>query len=109
MSLSKNILWLKKTAATSDIRLLHIFEIHKCLRDKPYKTEELLRKVKLVDESVNGRTIKADIDFLRKLGADIPKGNKRQGFIIKIPFHCWKPWKVENWAKLMKSWHLFSN
>ena len=64
MSLSKNILWLKKTAATSDIHLLHIFEIHKCLRDKPYKTEELLRKVKLVDESVNGRTIKADIEFL---------------------------------------------
>ncbi|MDZ7933378.1 MAG: WYL domain-containing protein [Emticicia sp.] len=76
----------KKTAATSDIRLLRVFEIHKCLRDKPYKTEQLLQKVKLIDVSVNERTIKADIDFLRKLGATIPKGNKHQGFCYKIPF-----------------------
>ena len=76
----------KKLAATSDIRLLRIFEIHKCLREKSHKTEDLLLKVKLVDASVNERTIKADIAFLRKLGAKISRGNKHHGFHYEKPF-----------------------
>ena len=75
-----------KKSATSDIRLLRVFEMHKCLRDSICNTNELLKKVLKIDSSVNERIIKADIEFLRKLGADIPKGNKHQGFYYKTPF-----------------------
>lgn len=71
---------------TSDLRLKRIFEIHKCLRDKPHDTEELLKFVKKIDPEINERTIKADIDLLRNLGADIPKGNKHYGFRYSKPF-----------------------
>jgi predicted DNA-binding transcriptional regulator YafY len=71
---------------TSDLRLKRIFEIHKCLRDKPHDTEELLKFVKKIDPEINERTIKADIDLLRSLGAEIPKGNKHHGFRYSKPF-----------------------
>lgn len=71
---------------TSDLRLKRIFEIHKCLRDKPHDTEELLKFVKKIDSEINERTIKEDIDLLRSLGADIPKGNKHHGFRYSEPF-----------------------
>ncbi len=77
----------KRKEATSDIRLLRIFEIHKCLRDnKTYKTEDLLGKVLKIDTNANERIIKADIEFLRNLGAKIPKGNKHHGFYYEHPF-----------------------
>lgn len=76
----------KKAASTSDIRLKRIFEIHKCLRDKPHTTNELLHKAKKIDNLVNERIIKADIVFLRNLGAEIPKGNKHHGFFYLKPF-----------------------
>ncbi|WP_220466329.1 helix-turn-helix transcriptional regulator [Dyadobacter psychrotolerans] len=47
---------------------------------------ELVKFCEPIDPNINGRTVRADIQFLRDLGASIPKGNKHQKFYYKEAF-----------------------
>jgi predicted DNA-binding transcriptional regulator YafY len=68
-------------ASTSNIRLLRIFKIHHSLRSlQACSAHELAEKCLAVDPQVNARKIREDIQFLRDMGAPIPKGNKHAKF-----------------------------
>ncbi|GLU51135.1 hypothetical protein Dfri01_05960 [Dyadobacter frigoris] len=51
-----------------------------------FSAEELVKECFSVDPLIHERTIRADIQFLRDLGAIIPKGNKHQKFYYKDAF-----------------------
>lgn len=77
----------RTASSTSDKRLRRIFKIHQQLRMmNSYSAEELVNVCLSVDPTINDRTIRADIQFLRDLGAKIPKGNKHQKFYYKEAF-----------------------
>lgn len=74
-------------SSASDKRLRRIFKIHQQLRTmKSLSAEELVKECFSVDPLINERTVRADIQFLRDLGAVIPKGNKHQKFYYKEAF-----------------------
>jgi predicted DNA-binding transcriptional regulator YafY len=77
----------RTSSSSSDKRLRRIFFIHQNLRTlQSFSAEELAKSCKEIDSAINERTIRADIQFLRDLGAEIPKGNKHQKFFYKSPF-----------------------
>lgn len=74
-------------SSASDKRLRRIFKIHQQLRKmKSLSAEELVKECSGIDPLINERTVRADIQFLRDLGAVIPKGNKHQKFYYKEAF-----------------------
>lgn len=74
-------------ASTSNVRLLRIFKIHHSLRSlQACSADELAEKCLAVDPQVNARKIREDIQFLRDMGAPIPKGNKHAKFRYEKPF-----------------------
>ncbi|MGX5858596.1 helix-turn-helix transcriptional regulator [Dyadobacter jiangsuensis] len=77
----------RTSSSSSDKRLRRIFLIHQKLRTlNSFSAEELATACYGIDSAINERTIRADIQFLRELGAAIPKGNKHQKFFYKSPF-----------------------
>jgi predicted DNA-binding transcriptional regulator YafY len=74
-------------SATSDLRIKRIFLIHNILRDGLSKSAlELSTILEGKGLEVNERIVKADIQFLRDLGAPIPPGNKHYNFKYNKPF-----------------------
>ena len=74
-------------ASTSNVRLQRIFKIHHSLRTMcACSAEELAERCLAVDPQVNARKIREDIQFLRDMGAPIPKGNKHTKFRYSTPF-----------------------
>ncbi len=53
---------------------------------KARSAAELAAKLSENDPAINERVVKEDIAFLRQLGAEIPPGNKHNGFRYKKPF-----------------------
>lgn len=74
-------------SAISDLRIKRIFLIHSTLRDGSAKSAlELSTILESRGLEVNERMVKADIQFLRNLGAPIPPGNKHSNFKYSKPF-----------------------
>ena len=68
-------------------RILRLFNLHKLMRDmKAHSAAELATELSKHDTAINERVVKDDIAFLRQLGAEIPPGNKHNGFQYKKPF-----------------------
>lgn len=77
----------RTNASTSTVRLLRIFRIHHCLRTmQAYSAEALAEHCLGADPEVNIRKVREDIQFLRELGAPIPKGNRHAKFRYEKPF-----------------------
>jgi predicted DNA-binding transcriptional regulator YafY len=71
----------------SDLRIKRIFLIHSILREGLAKSAlELSTILENKGLEVNERMVKADIQFLRNLGAPIPPGNKHSNFKYSKPF-----------------------
>ena len=74
-------------SAISNLRIKRIFLIHNILRDGLSKSAlELSTILESKGLEVNERIVKADIQFLRDLGAPIPPGNKHNNFKYSKPF-----------------------
>jgi predicted DNA-binding transcriptional regulator YafY len=74
-------------SAISDLRIKRIFLIHSILREGSSKSAlELSTILEGKGLAVNERIVKADIQFLRDLGAPIPMGNKHYNFKYSKPF-----------------------
>jgi predicted DNA-binding transcriptional regulator YafY len=66
---------------------MRIFKIHHCLRTmNTYSAEELATACEVVDSGINVRRIREDLQFLRDMGASIPKGNKHAKFRYEKAF-----------------------
>lgn len=77
----------RTNASTSNVRLLRIFKIHQCLRSmNAHSADELADFCREADPEITIRKVREDIQFLRELGAPIPKGNKHTKFRYEKPF-----------------------
>ena len=74
-------------SAITDSRLERMFIIHGVLRKGGnYSAEELAAYVSARGPETNDRTVKADIKFMREMGAPIPMGTKSAKFYYEKPF-----------------------
>jgi predicted DNA-binding transcriptional regulator YafY len=85
---SQKKLFMSRTdSSTSSLRLNRIFLIHSHLRSlAAYSADDLADFCRVVDLEANARKIRQDIQFLRELGAPIPRGNKHAKFRYEKPF-----------------------
>jgi predicted DNA-binding transcriptional regulator YafY len=89
----------RTNSSVSTLRLHRIFKIHHCLRSmQPFSAEELAHSTLDLDSQTNARKIREDIQFLRELGAPIPKGNKHLKFRYEKPFSLLKALEGVNTA-----------
>ena len=80
---------MKKSGATSDVRLRRIFAIHQALRQsvRGKSAKELCVLCQTEDDTPDERTIGNDIKFLRDLGAPLPdRANRHGGYYYKEPY-----------------------
>ena len=68
-------------------RIHRLFNLHKVMRDmKPHSAAELAAALNGTEPVTNERLIKEDIEFLRSMGAIIPRGSKHKGYQYQKPF-----------------------
>jgi predicted DNA-binding transcriptional regulator YafY len=74
-------------SAITDSRLERMFIIHSHLRKGGnYSAEDLAKQISEQGPETNDRTVKADIKFMREMGAPIPMGSKTAKFYYEKPF-----------------------
>ncbi len=74
-------------SSITDSRLERMFMIHSLLRKGGhYSAEELTKHIAEQGPKTNDRTVRADIQFMREMGAPIPMGSKTEKFHYEKPF-----------------------